>query len=298
MTFSSGVKAELCKTGLSRQCCARAQAYGVLLYANTFTAREIKIITAGAEFAAFLPKLFLKAFSITFDQAPEDGNRGKHIFVISAPEKIRIIFDAFGYDADSTLSHHINLGVLEEDCCKAAFARGAFLAGGSITDPERRYHLEIVTDHMHVSREFYTVLLEMGFSPKETTRGSYCVTYFKQSEAIEDFLTTIGAPGSAMDLMSAKIEKDMRNAINRRVNCDSANADKIVSAAQSQLHKIRELDRLYGLDSLPEDLQQAAFLRIANPDASLSDLAVLSYPPISKSCINHRLRKLMSYKAQ
>lgn len=298
MTFSSSVKEELCKVSLSRLCCARAQAYGVLLYANTFTAHEIKIMTASADFAALLPRLFKKAFSLEFDSLPDASRAGKYILSISSREKIRLIFNCFGYDADSTLSHHINLGVLEEDCCKSSFVRGAFLAGGSITDPAKRYHLEIITDHMHVSRELYAMLLEIEFSPKQTMRGSNYVTYFKQSEAIEDFLTTIGAPNSAMAHMEAKVEKDMRNEINRKVNCDTANADRIVLAAQTQLEAIRNLDRLCGLDKLPEDLQQVAFLRIANPEASLADLSALSYPPISKSSVNNRLKKLLKFKPE
>ena len=174
----------------------------------------------------------------------------------------------------------------------------AFLAGGSVTDPSRRCHLELVTEHTSVARELLALLREMGFEPKESARGAHRIIYFKQSGAIEDLLGTIGATASAMELMSAKVEKDMRNAINRRVNCDSANADKIVSAAQAQLEKIRAIDRSIGLENLPEDLHQAAILRIANPEASLADLALLSSPPVSKSCVNHRLRKLMSYEVE
>lgn len=295
MSFSSNVKSELCRDGLSRPCCATAEAYGVLLYANTFSAKEIKIMTGSREFAQRLPKLFRRAFGVAFDTQPPEDKRGKYIFLIEDAEKIASIFEKYGFDAQNTLVHHINLGVLEEDCCKAAFIRGAFLAGGSITDPSKRCHLELVTDHMRVSRETYAILLDMGFAPRTTTRGGHFVTYFKQSEVIEDLFTTIGASGSAMAIMSAKVEKDMRNAINRRVNCDSANADKIVSAAQSQLEHIRCLERTIGLDSLPAELQEVALLRIANPEASLSDLAALSFPPVSKSCVNHRLRKLMSY---
>ena len=176
--------------------------------------------------------------------------------------------------------------------------RGAFLAGGSVTDPEKRYHLELATTHYSVSREAYSVLLEMGFSPKEAERKGNRLLYFKKSEHIEDFLTTIGAPISAMDVMSAKIEKDMKNSINRKVNCDSANADKVVAAAAEQMEAIRRIDRLYGLDSLPEKLQEAALLRFANPEASLADLALLSYPPVSKSCLSHRLKKLLTYKPE
>lgn len=298
MSFSSNVKAELCRASLSRECCARAEAYGVLLYANTFSFREIKIITASADFAARLPKLFRRAFCLEFDSVTEPSGGGRAVFSLTSPEKIAAVFDCYGYDVGSTLSHHINFGVLEDDCCRGAFLRGVFLSGGSVTDPSLRCHLELVTEHTSVSRELYTLLREMGFEPRETTRGAHRITYFKQSGAIEDFLSTVGATTSAMELMSAKVEKDMRNAINRKVNCDSANADKIVSAAQAQLEKIRELERAVGIENLPADLQQAAILRIANPEASLADLALLSSPPVSKSCINHRLRKLMSYEAE
>lgn len=299
MSFSGQVKAELCKIPLHRTCCARAESYGVLLYANTFSSREIRIITASPEFAQRLPKLFKKAFGFDFDAVTEHSDTGgKNIFIIQDTAKIAAIFDTYGYDAESTLVHHINLSVLEDECCRAAFMRGAFLAGGSITDPEKRYHLELVTDHKTVSGEAFSILLEMGFSPKDTVRAGHFVTYFKQSETIEDFFTTIGASASAMDIMSAKVEKDMRNAINRRVNCDSANADKIVSAAQAQLDIIRALEREVGLENLPRDLAEIALLRVANPEASLSDLAMLADPPVSKSCINHRLRKLMNYKPE
>lgn len=298
MSFSGDVKAELCRAALSRNCCAAAEAYGVLLYANTFSSKEIRIITACPEFAQRLPKLFKRAFGLEFDTLTAAAGGGKHIFTITDGGKIAAVFEKYGYDAGSTLAHHINLGVLEEDCCRAAFVRGAFLAGGSITDPAKRYHLELVTDHMNVSREIYSIFLEMGFSPKDTTRAGHYVTYFKQSEAIEDLFTTIGAPRAAMEIMEAKVEKDMRNAVNRKVNCDSANADKIVSASQAQLDRIRRLDRELGLENLPSDLQETALLRVANPEASLAELAMLSDPPVSKSCINHRLRKLMNYEVE
>ncbi len=215
-------------------------------------------------------------------------------FLITAPEKILSILEVFGQE--SAVSHHINYGMLETDCCRQSFFRGAFLAGGSVTDPDKRYHLELLTSHPSVSREAFNLMLEMGFAPKDAVRSGGYITYFKQSEAIEDVLTTIGAPLAAMGIMQAKMQKDMRNAVNRRVNCDSANADKIVLAAQEQLDAIRELDRKYGLDTLPDILQETAMLRIANPESSLADLARLASPPVSKSCMSHRLKKLLEYK--
>ena len=167
-----------------------------------------------------------------------------------------------------------------------------------MTDPEKRYHLELATPHHSVSREAYSVLLELGFTPKETQRGGNWLLYFKQADFIADFFTAIGAPGTAMNIMTAKVEKEMRNTITRRVNCDSANADKVVAAAQEQIDAIRRIVREYGIDALPEPLKDAALLRIANPEASLADLATLSYPPVTKSCLSHRLKKIMSFKPE
>ena len=294
MSFSSDAKAELCAQRPDRKCCAVAESYGVLLYCNTFSAREIRIITASRDFAARLPRLFKRAFSLSFDVLPPENAGGKSSFLITSPEKIKRIFDTYGAEVDSTLSHHVNFGVLEEDCCRAAFIRGAFLAGGSVTDPEKRYHLELATPHHSVSRETYSVLLDMGFSPREAERGGNALLYFKQADAIADFFTTIGATNTALGIMTAKVEKDMRNTITRRVNCDSANADKVVNAAQEQLEAIRYIVKEYGIDALPDPLKDAALLRIANPEASLADLARLSYPPVTKSCISHRLKKIMS----
>lgn len=294
MSFSSDAKAELCRAKVDKKCCAVAESYGVLLYCNTFTPKEIRIITASDAFAARLPRLFRRAFSVSFDVLPDENASGKRSFLIREKAKIDKIFAAFGAEADATLSHHVNFGVIEEDCDRVSFLRGAFLAGGSVTDPEKRYHLELATPHHAVSRESYSVLLEMGFTARETKRGGNHLLYFKQADVIADFFTSLGAPTTAMGVMTAKVEKEMRNTITRQINCDSANADKVVSAAQEQLDAIRRIAREVGLDTLSEPLRDAALLRITNPAASLADLAQLSYPKVTKSCLSHRLRKLMT----
>ena len=194
ISFAGKVKSELCRVGLNRQCCARAEGYGVLLYGNTFTATEVRIITENSDFAARLSKLFQKAFGVKFDRMPEDrSGRGKLIFGITAPEKLEKIINILGYDARQLTALHVNFGLLEEDCCRTAFLRGAFLAGGSVTDPEKRYHLELATNHMPASREVQVLMEEMGFLPRTIRRGADALLYFKQSEHIEDFLTKIGA---------------------------------------------------------------------------------------------------------
>lgn len=296
MSFASEAKSELCRVKRPRKCCAVAECYGILLHCSSFTSREIRILTGHAGFASMLPRLFRKAFGVSFDSlpGPEVKPGARSTLLITAPDKITAVFRAFGMEPDDTLTLHINLGVLENDCCKSAFVRGAFLAGGSMTDPAKRYHLEMATTHAAVSREMCALLGELGFESGLARRSGSYVVYFKQSEAIADFLTLIGADVSAMGTISARVEKDMRNEINRKVNCDTANADKTVAAAQEQLEAIRQVERERGLDSLPEGLQQAALLRIANPEASLADLAALSAPSVTKSCLSHRLKRIVA----
>lgn len=293
MSFASETKAELCSSRLERRSLAVAESYGVLLYCNTFRASEIRIITASAPFAERLPRLFKKAFSLSFDQLPPDDAQGKRSFCIHEADKIARILESFGNDAGGPISHHINLGILEEPGCPEAFVKGAFLAGGSVTDPEKRFHLELATSHHSVSREMRAMLLEMDLEPKEATRGVHSLLYFKKADQISDFLARIGAQVAAMNILTAKVDKEMRNTVTRQINCDSANADKTVSAAIRQNEAIRRLIKRDGLDSIPEPLRDAALLRLANPEASLADLALLSNPPVTKSCLSHRLNKII-----
>ncbi len=292
-SFAFKAKSEMCRTQLSRQCCARAEAYGVLLYCSTFTPSEVRIITENPEFAGRLPKLFHKAFSLKFDQLPEHDGRGKLIFRITDRDKLARVINTLGYDPQQIMALHVNFGLLEEDCCRTAFLRGAFLAGGSVTDPEKRYHLELATSHMQASREVSTLLEEMGFLPRSVQRGADSLIYFKQSEHIEDLLTKIGAPAAAMDIMTAKVDKEIRNGANRAMNCDMANVNKTLDAAQEQVAAIEKLRGSPRWKRLPEKLQQTAALRLEYPELSLTQLAERCDPPVTKSCINHRMRKLM-----
>ena len=292
MSFCSKAKAELCKIPISKTCCAVAESYGVLLFCNTFSPTSIRIVTESRDFAQRLPKLFQKAFSLKFDQTPET-EQGKQIFSMDDPRKIHRIYDIFGLEAATTVALQVNLGILEEDCCRVAFLRGAFMAGGSVTDPEKRYHLELATSHLRVSREVKHLMEEVGFAPKCVTRAGSHVLYFKQSDQIEDFLTTLGAPVCAMGIMEAKVEKDLRNGVNRRVNCETANLGKAVDAAQEQLAAIRRLKERGLYEELPQKLKETAQLRQDHPEATLLELSQMQDPPVSKSAINHRMRKLL-----
>ena len=298
MSFASDVKTELCRTGIARKCCAQAEAYGVLLYCNQFTAGEVRVVTESDAFASRLPQLFKKAFKVDFDRKPEPGASGKRVFAIHDRAKLSAIRETFGMDSGSAVAHHVNFAVLEEPCCRLSFLRGAFLAGGSVTDPEKSYHLELATSHFNVSREGQALMQECGFSPKQVTRKANYLSYFKQSESIEEFLTSIGAPLSAMEIMNAKVEKTLRGSVNRRVNCDAANLDKAVEAAQIQIEAIRQLKKSGLWDSVPDKLKEAAKLREEHPEDTLVQLAQQCDPPVTKSALNHRLRKLMELSRQ
>ena len=273
-SFSATAKAEVCRIMPQKQCCALAQCFGVLLFCNSFSDDSIRIITESREFAYVLPKLFKKAFDIEFDSC---------------------IMEACGFSRGSTVSLHLNLPMVEENCCKASFLRGAFLAGGSVTDPEKGYHIELTTTHHSVARESYTLIHEsLGFYPKTATRGGGQVLYLKQSELISDLLTFLNAPVAAMGIMEARLEKELNNKVNRRCNCDDANTSKVVEAAQEQIAAIRVLRERGVVDRLPQKIKQAIVAREKNPEASLSELAAMMDPPISKPAMNHRLKKLVA----
>lgn len=294
ISFSGGAKAEICRVFPQRQCCALAECFGILLYGNCFSADSIKIITESREFAQLLPKLFKKAFNVTFDQFPSLEAPGKLVFQIIDEEKISAVMDCCGFDREATLALHVNYPLVEEECCKAAFLRGAFLAGGSVTDPEKGYHLEMTTTHAAVARETDLLIRDtMGIAPKCAQRSGGQVLYLKQSEQISDSLTYLGAPVAAMGIMEARLEKELNNKVNRRCNCDDANISKVVEAAQEQLSAIRVLKEMGRLESLPPKILQAAKAREENPESSLSELAAMMDPPITKPAMNHRLKKLV-----
>ncbi len=291
MSFASDTKTELCRAPLSRPCCQRAELYGILLFCNTFSASERRLLTEHRGFLLRTEKLLRRTAGLEIDEK-RDEDSGLRSLLIRDPEKLKAIRALYGVEPERNPAHHVNLGVLEEDCCRASFLRGAFLAGGSIVSPRKSYHLELITGHYNVSREVEALMDEMGFRPGRLSRNGNYVLYFKHSETIEDLLTLLGAPQAALELMNAKVEKEVLNGVNRRLNCDEANLDKTVNAAMSQLAAIRRLRESGRLDSLSLKLREAAELREQHPELNLSQLAALASPPVTKSTLNYRMKKL------
>ena len=190
ISFSAAAKAEICRIFPQQHCCALAESFGVLLFCNSFTGDTIKIITESRDFAMHLPKLFKKAFNISFDSYPSMEAPGKLVFQITDPHKLETVMQACGFSREDTLALHVNLPLVEDECCRCSFLRGAFLAGGSVTDPEKGYHMEITTTHKSVALETYVLSREiLGMDPKTAQRSGSQVLYLKQSELISDFLT-------------------------------------------------------------------------------------------------------------
>jgi DNA-binding protein WhiA len=294
ISFSGNVKAEICRSLPAKNCCAQAECFGILLFCNSFSSDGIRIVTESREFAYILPKLFKRAFDLEFDSFPSLEAPGKLVFLIRDQQKIGKIMAVFGFDPQDTLALHVNMPMVEEECCKNAFLRGAFLSGGSVTDPGKAYHLECATTHQYVARETYLLMGEiLGFYPKTAQRSGGVILYLKQSEQICDCLTYLGAPVAAMGIMEARLEKELNNKVNRRCNCDDANISKVVEAAQEQLTAIRILRGAGLLEHLNQKLLQAALARENHPESSLTELAAMMEPPITKPAMNHRLKKLV-----
>ena len=182
--------------------------------------------------------------------------------------------------------------VLEDDECKKAFIRGAFLGGGSISDPEKNYHLEFVANNEEFAHSLMNLINSLGFNSKIVCRKNSYVIYLKESEQISDLLSLIGGFQALLSLQNTKILKQMRNNVNRIVNCETANLSKTVNAAVRQVENIKLIERKIGIKKLPQSLQQIALLRVENEDLTLKELGELLNPPISKSGVNHRLKKL------
>ncbi|MDO4270761.1 MAG: DNA-binding protein WhiA [Eubacteriales bacterium] len=288
------MKNELCRVSMQRVCCTRAEAYGALLHASVFSHREIRLSTENAAIARRLQALLQRAFFISCE--PYRTGR-KTQLALSDGEQIGRVFDALGYDRKSHVTYHLNRNVLEEDCCIAAFLRGVFLMAGTVAGPDKKSHLEIKTSHQSLTGEETSLLLDLGLSPKTMRRGSAHVLYFKDSAGIEDLLTRIGAPHAAMELMEAKVEKNIRNTINRQVNCETANLVKAADASARQVAAIRAALDGRGENAFPENLRETVQLRLAYPTDSLAELAARFDPPLSKPGLSHRLKKIIQFAA-
>ncbi len=198
-----------------------------------------------------------------------------------------------GQNADQPLCMDVVDGLLlQQTCCKRAYIRGAFLAAGSISDPNKSYHFEIVCRTQEQGEQLQQVMMDFGVDAKIVERKKHYVVYLKEGAQIVDMLNVMGAHVALMNLENVRILKEMRNSVNRKVNCETANISKTVNAAVRQVEDIQLIVEKQGMSSLPENLQEIARVRMENPDMPLKELGALLTPPIGKSGVNHRLRRI------
>ena len=290
ISFSKKAKNELCRAPLGRGCCQQAEIYAMLLYASVFSHRQIRMTTESPALARRMERLLDRVFGVTA-KAALSGSRW--VIQITEERTLRTMMAQLGYDYKSYVTYHLNRNMVEDDCCTAAFLRGIFLMGGSVAGPDKKSHLEIKCSHQSLCREVVSLMLDHGMEPKVTARRNGNLIYLKSTAAIEELLTRMGAPHAALSIMEAKVEKNLRNRINRQVNCETSNLMKTTDASARQIAAIEQALQAGGIEIYPENLRETVDMRVANPAASLAELAAMFEPPISKPGLNHRLRRIM-----
>lgn len=297
MSFASDCKKELCMIENKRACCLKAECYGLLLFSKCFSVREARMICENGAVARRVAEAAAVSAGVYAEVRAELRRKNSGAFTLEIPgEDARLqMIGSFGHTATET-GRRIRCENLQKDCCKAAFLRGVFLICGTVTDPQKEYHLEFAMPHLHLAEDLVAVLQNVEaaqFSPSIAKRKNSYIVYIKESSAIEDFLTLIGAANSAMELMQIKMYKEAYNNMNRVSNCETANLDKTYSAASKQIAAIALISDKIGLEELPADLQEAATLRLHNPEMSLREMS--ERLSISRSGVNHRLRRILEF---
>ena len=292
MTFSAKVKQELKEIELLSACCVHAQGYGLFLFGKSFDASLVSLTSEDESLAQYYADYAKQQFGTLL--AVKKNSAKKFTAATQTAADSETIFSAFGHSAGDT-NLRINRANLADSCCCGAFLRGAFLACGTISTPQKHYHLELVVPYKRLSMDLMKLMQELELQPKYINRKGYHVVYLKDSEEIEDMLTAIGATNASLELMGVKIHKDMRNRVNRRLNFETANIGRTVDAARAQTQAIRKIEAHGGLGSLPEPLRELAQIRAENPEASLRELSELLCAPISRSGVNHRLNKIIEF---
>ena len=307
MSFSSSVKDELSRQMPGARHCQIAETAAILSLCGRvkISASDhfwIEIHTENVAVARKYFTLLKKTFNIDTDICVKQNpslhkNNGYTVLVDTPEDTVRVLQAIKILSTDMhMIAHHnlVNQMVVQKSCCKRAFIRGAFLASGSLSDPQKFYHFEIVCTTKEKAVQMQELIRSFDVDAKIVGRKKYFVVYIKEGAQIVEILGIMEANVSLMDLENVRILKEMRNSVNRKVNCETANINKTVSAAVKQIEDIKYIQKTIGFHELPENLEEIANLRLEYPEATLKELGMLLSPPVGKSGVNHRLRKLSS----
>lgn len=305
MSFAADTKRELTMLDID-DCCARAE-LAALTRMNGFVSIrnkqiELDIATENAAISRRIYRLIKQVYHYRIEILVRRKMRLKknNVYIVRLKETARPFLRSLEIiDDQGQFTREIASGLVRKKCCRRSYLRGAFLAGGSINHPESSYHLEIFSNYEEHTYSLARLMNTFDLNVKVLARKNGYIIYMKEGEKITDFLSIIGANKALFYFEDIRIVKDMRNSVNRLVNCETANLNKTVSAAMRQMENIRLIEKSIGLDELPDKLREIAELRLKHPDITLKELGgLVSGEPISKSGINHRFRKIDAIAAR
>ena len=305
MSFSSKVKEELSKDcNNPRHCCIAETAAIISMCGKVIFDEKDRVrieihtenVTVARKYFTLLKKTYNINTDISIRHSSSLNKSRSYILSVNDDETARKILmtcrlmKPFGViEEDFSISDSL---IIQRECCKRAFIRGAFLASGSVSDPVKTYHFEIVCLSEAKAKQLQMIMETFNINARVIKRRKYFVVYVKDSSQVVDLLNIMGAYNALMDMENVRIVKDMRNNVNRKGNCETANINKTVSAAVKQIEDIRFIQMSSAFDELPESLQEMAELRVRYPEATLAELGQLLDTPVGKSGVNHRLKKI------
>lgn len=298
MTFSMRVKNELCKASRPFDAASFCLLYGMLLFSRNFKLSEISFHTENGNISELVYELLMQNFGCAVDVEFSGTDKKENIILRVSKECDRkAILTRFGYLKKDEINLRINKDLLKTQEDVKSFLKGAFIVCGTVTDPQNGYHLEFCVPYMNLSKclfEVLTSLKNVSLKVKSTTRKGVFVVYIKDSSDITDFLTYVGAPLCAMDFMQIKMVKEVRNYVNRTTNFEAANISKTAVAATAQIDAIKKMNKAGKFNCLDDDLRELASLRLKNPEMSLRELGKNLLTPLTRSGVNHKMKKLLN----
>lgn len=280
MSFSSDIKEKLCINPVKCKSCLMAELAGIFEFAGRKNDDGVRFVTENKIIADNI----LKKFSELFGKEIEYIKNGRnHQFLLDMEKYNDEIYNISNWEATA------------KQCCNASYIKGAFLGGGSVTNPEKGYHLEFDTKYEDEAKRLTHILKSIGVFSKYTIRNGVYPVYIKECERVAGVLSTMGAPNGALEMFSVQVEKEMRNTINRRANFETANTDKTILASSKHIVAIQRIKDAGAWSKLPETLREIGALREEFPDISLKDLGEKINPPLGKSGVNHRLNRIIEF---
>lgn len=304
MSFSAETKNELARVFSNDKCCNISELSAIVRLSGSiqlagYKKLNLKISTELNSIARKVFKLLKSNFGINTEISVNKNQMLKrnnsYVLMVTSDMGAENLLRELGIlsrEEGFFTMNKVPEDLIKDNECIRAFIRGAFLGGGSISDPEKNYHLEFVANNEEFAESLKNLINSLGFNSKTVSRKNNYVVYLKESEQISDLLNIIGAHQALLSLESTKIVKEMRNNVNRLVNCETANLSKTVNAAVRQIENIKYIQSKVGLDHLPPNLREIAELRVDNEDLTLKELGEMASPELSKSAVNHRLRKI------